>query len=379
MKKDELYKEHLQEIFSIADIKTYSEEDIECVLDRLLKCLPNNGKLYKYRSIEGQGFDNAYDGLKNNYLWMAKANTLNDDFDCAINYNPDDCIEDALKVAFKSRKNLIAFLDIVSKKLTFKERLNIKSFSKELTEEEFDKLMLCADLQNMQFNYETAEGIMEDFGVPSKWAKITVKKIQNYVNELPKQKEKLIRKIGKTIISINKKIREKLFVFSMTENFDSDVMWGLYANSNNGFCIEYDFGKLKELSKNDKGKFLLLSKVKYLEKKAKFTFEDIYTYELHKKKDLELRKKINAKVLSQITTKDSQWERENEWRVLLWDLKSSKLFIDLVSGVIIDERVIKTNNAKKLIGLAKEKNWIVKIRKKNHTGTKHIYEELKEC
>ena len=47
MKKDELYKEHLQEVLSIADINTYSGKDIERVLDRLLMCLPNNGKLYK--------------------------------------------------------------------------------------------------------------------------------------------------------------------------------------------------------------------------------------------------------------------------------------------------------------------------------------------
>ena len=51
MTKDELYEQHLQEVLSIAKIEDYSEEDVERVLDRLLQCLPNNGKLYKYRSI----------------------------------------------------------------------------------------------------------------------------------------------------------------------------------------------------------------------------------------------------------------------------------------------------------------------------------------
>ena len=102
MKKDELYKEHLQEVLSIAYINTYSEEDIERALDRLLKCLPNNGKLYKYRSIEGQAFDYAYDGLKNGYLWMAKANTLNDDLDCALMFDPIKEI-DGMKEVFFTR------------------------------------------------------------------------------------------------------------------------------------------------------------------------------------------------------------------------------------------------------------------------------------
>ena len=48
-----------------------------------------------------------------------------------------------------------------------------------------------------------------------------------------------------------------------------------------------------------------------------------------------------------------------------------------ISKEDFDERALKTDNAKKLIDLAKEKCWTIKIRKKNYTGTKHIYEELK--
>ena len=46
-----------------------------------------------------------------------------------------------------------------------------------------------------------------------------------------------------------------------------------------------------------------------------------------------------------------------------------------MSGIILDERVLKMDNTKKLISLAKGRDWVIKVRKKNRLGTGHIYEE----
>ena len=75
MAKNELYEEHLQEMFGMNLIDNYSDEEIYRVFDRLLQCLPNHGKLYKYRSMEGQAFNYAYDGLEKGYIYLARANT----------------------------------------------------------------------------------------------------------------------------------------------------------------------------------------------------------------------------------------------------------------------------------------------------------------
>ena len=87
MTKEELYQQHLNAMYS-TNAETCSEEEVEEIFARLLQCLPNDGKLYKYRSIEGEAFAYALDGLQNNYLWMAKASTLNDDLDCVIRFDP---------------------------------------------------------------------------------------------------------------------------------------------------------------------------------------------------------------------------------------------------------------------------------------------------
>ena len=87
MTKEELYQQHLNAMYS-TNAETCSEEEVEEIFARLLQCLPNDGKLYKYRSIEGEAFAYALDGLQNKYLWMAKASSLNDDFDCSVRFDP---------------------------------------------------------------------------------------------------------------------------------------------------------------------------------------------------------------------------------------------------------------------------------------------------
>ena len=62
--KEALYKAHLDDMFGVVSVDEFSSEKVDAVLARLLQCLPNDGKLYKYRSIEGQAFDYAYDGLE---------------------------------------------------------------------------------------------------------------------------------------------------------------------------------------------------------------------------------------------------------------------------------------------------------------------------
>lgn len=46
---------------------------------------------------------------------------------------------------------------------------------------------------------------------------------------------------------------------------------------------------------------------------------------------------------------------------------------DLVSGIIFDENALKTENGKKILALAKQKNLEIKIRKLNITSTKYQY------
>lgn len=49
--------------------------------------------------------------------------------------------------------------------------------------------------------------------------------------------------LAKYILFINGELRERLHVFSLSENSDLDNMWGCSADYGKGFCIVYDFSK----------------------------------------------------------------------------------------------------------------------------------------
>jgi len=71
-------------------------------------------------------------------------------------------------------------------------------------------------------------------------------------------------------------------------------------------------------------------------------------------------------------TKRVDWKPEKEWRIFLNNVEH-KLPADLISGIILDERILNTENANKLIALAKERGWTLTVRQKNLVQTAHKY------
>ena len=370
MTKDELYEQHLQEVVGIRDIDNYPEKDVERVLDRLLQCLPNNGKLYKYRSIEGQSFDYAYDGLEKGYLWVAQAKTLNDDLDCTLIFDPikevEEMRKDFLKRPWFYLDNWVrANMD----RIQWKHPNNFRAYH---------KVIRCLDKETGQLDEAKAVNTLVRGGAKKSDAEKYMQELRLLIDrEIAKHAEELKKPLS-SVMKFNEINREDVYVFSVTETYDCDQMWAYYGNSNNGFCIEYDFNKIKQLPFEKKRQFMFFYKVVYKEVLDEFSFKTLNEFMFSGQQNKELLNKANIEVKEKLITKTINWQHEKEWRLCLHNLdENNKLLVDLVSGIIIDERALKTENAEKLIGLANERNWTIKIRKKNYTGTKHIYEQLK--
>lgn len=366
MTKEELYQQHLNAMYS-TNAETCSEEEAEEIFARLLQCLPNDGKLYKYRSIEGEAFAYALDGLQNNYLWMAKASTLNDDLDCVIRFDP-------IKEVERSRQMFLAepwryFNQWLRK------NSDRKFYATPIEKYRFQKAVECVDTTTWQLDEKKAVDVLVESGV----SRVKAKK---YIADLLKWVEKTINKCSddlkkplSALMKFNENNRQNIYVFSMTEDYDSDAMWGLYANSNRGFCIEYDFRRAKELPVTIKRKLCCLFQIMYMKEIKEFSFEKLDRYFFSEFQDTALYAEINQEILSHLLSKEIIWKNEKEWRLLLFEFKDNRLYADLVSGLIIDERVLQTDNAKTLILLAKDRGWSIKVRKMNVLGTKHFYEE----
>lgn len=366
MTKVELYQQHLNALLT-TNLDNCQKEKIDEILTRFIQCLPNNGKLYKYRSIAGDAFEYAYDGLKSGYLWMARVDTLNDDLEGTLNFDLEEDIQAAkekfLNQPWKYLNNLLQRNTNLRKDLPPIDRFCV------------DQIIQCVDQETGEIDTKKAVEFLVIKGLARQNAKRYIEKVKLWVQNAIEDAMSVLRDTVDGLVGINKINKNNIFVYSMAITHDADNMWGYYANNNYGFCIEYDFKKARFLPHEAKSKICRCYKVRYQEQKPKFSFQKTFQYLIEGQSNQALFKQIEAEFVEQLVTKTGGWDKEIEWRILMFQLKDCKLYADIVSKIIIDERILNTVNAQKLLALAKRRNWQIEIRKLNILGTKHIYEE----
>ena len=369
MDKEKLYKEHLDEMFGTTALDNLTDKDVDRIIVRILSFLPNKGKLYKYRSIEGQSFEYAYDGLKNGYLYMARANELNDDFDSTLSFDVEKDVNRQMRLFMeKPWFYLDALVRVHDDQSIFQNPIDKATYQ---------MAMSCVDSETYEMDKEKAIKLFEQVGATRENAEKYIDQLFELANnEIEKHAENLKNPLS-SLVNFNNESRKDIYVFSMTEDYDSDTMWAYYANSNRGFCIEYDYNKVKNLPLDKKKLLISIYEVVYKSQFVEYSFVDMMRYFMGGKKDIELLKKANMQTLTRMITKLDKWKEEKEWRVFLCNLDDdNKLFTDIVSGIIIDERVIECDNGQKLLDLAKERNWNIRVRKRTQNGSGHYYDRM---
>ena len=361
MIKENYYKQHLNFMRTVMAWEDIDDSIVEKQYRLLLDFLPNGGKLYKYRSLQGESFSYVYDALKNGYLWMPTADTLNDDFDSIMFGDP-----------FKQHRVLIDYICKDNDKLLY---FLTKNFGKEkwkqtklLSKISFSDYLHCFDSKTHHWNIEN---FIDDNFAQTDDKLIALDEIRSITKELislmPRPENYITWSFEK-----NKEAYKRFQVFSLSENYDLDNMWGYYADSGRGFCIEYDFTRGKELSIGLKKFLLNIYKVNYSDEHSFFDIESFWDKFFFENDSEECLIKIMESTISQITSKSKCWEHEREWRFVVGGC-DSKIYADIVSGIIIDERSILTENAKKLINLCKSNDWEIKVRMRSLIDGEHIY------
>lgn len=361
---DDLYEQHFNDMFNVKNIskKEYSDDEIDKILKRLIKCLPNGGKLYKYRLIEGNSFENIYKCLRDKYLWLSKPIDLNDDDDTNLNI---DLVKDVEYLENYINMHPEKFIDFLIEN-AIKDDLQKKNILKNKNE-----IIKYFELEKQELSDSEIINLLIENGYKYYKANECLIKYKIFIETMKKEIEVFARENTEKLIRLSQEIREKAYVYSMSDSYDNDQLWAYYSD-NKGFCIEYDYNKADSMDYDKKRKLIHTFKVVYKDKES---FSLIPTFKAAINKDEEMLKKENKRANMQILTKKKGWSNENEWRLLLENLNDNKLFLDLVSAIIIDDRSIDTENAQKLINLAKINNWNVMVRKRD-IYNKHYYESL---
>ena len=364
----QLYNEHLDEMFGVTTLNNLPENVIDEIIARILLFLPNDGKLYKYRSIEGESFEYAYDGLRSGYLYMARANTLNDDFDSTLNFDVEKDLNNQMNLFIKKPW---LYLDI-----WVKANCNQPIFQSYIDKISYQMVISCVNPKTYELDKGKAINLFSQFGIDRQNAENYINQILDFTNNEIEKHADNFKKPLSSIVNFNNESKKDIYVFSMSEDYNSDTMWAYYANSNKGFCIEYDYNKVKNLPFDKRKLLISLYKVVYREQFEEYSFTDMLQYFMGGQKDVQLLRKANKQTLTCLITKLNKWKEEKEWRIFLCNLnESNKIFADIVSGIILDERIINSVNGQRLLNLAKVKNWDIRVRKTTRNGTGHFYEK----
>lgn len=369
MTKEEMYQQHIDTMFGTKDMLNFSNEEVDETLDNLIACMPNEGKLYKYRKISDKNsFDKVLKSLKECTLWSSRVDEFTDKTDCTVYYDP---LEEAKRIENLLRGNPELILSGI-----------MRSISKEVQKENpnFDKSMLlrlvdCYDKEG-DLSEEKALNIFKDYGCDINESKFAIKEINSYVQNALKNNDNIIKGQVENFLKFNQVIRSSAFVCSLCEDYKVKTMWEHYAY-NKGICIEYDFNKLQNMSYDIKRFFCSTYKVRYVDDHEEISFVPLIREFLEGKNEKSTNTKLNKQILTSQITKTYDYAYEKEWRTFHFSLNDKEkghiVKADIVSGIIIDENSINTYEGKQIIDLAQKRKWDIKVRLLNITSTRYNF------
>ena len=127
-----------------------------------------------------------------------------------------------------------------------------------------------------------------------------------------------LNKYMKMLFNCNEDIQKRVHVYSLSESYDLENMWGYYADSGKGFCIEYDYNLVQEQNLTTKRYLLNTFKVNYSnEPRALFAkiLPEMHSFE----NNMQLLENVRRTTIGNLLQKEKCWEHEKEWRIILAD------------------------------------------------------------
>ena len=340
-----LYKDYEEKLYSLSDGTIMTDKLVNELYDNLLAVLPNGGKLYKYKALEGFHIDE----LEEKYIWFSSAKNLNDNKDCAFNANSLKQMEELVKFFLTDnnyRKTLVGGL-----------HLNLSRRNPEITHKVIEDCLNCIKNNGERIGKLKFDKFCRDYKLTREQRQELWKTIQLYSDE--RQNETAIRNSIRNFYDQTKKLRSGNQICSLTTSYKKDSMWAYYCN-NKGICLEYDFTKINTIEA--KKIFINTQKVRYGRKK-KFSYVEIMKAKLENSP--EALTKADKMIFEQLLTKDKSWLTEEEWRVIT-HVRGNEIGIkvpaDIVSAIYIDYSVLEEEKAKRIIELAKLNDWKIYVR-----------------
>jgi Protein of unknown function (DUF2971) len=205
---------------------------------------------YKYKGLTLQGLE----GIRENYIWLAEISSLNDPFECSLQFDNDAC----LRLYFGSEKFQQGFARLTGQSLKDNEIISLSNSQKP-----FDQYLEICKIRNIPYDLNRDEQLNKS---QQRWSEIV------------------------------EEINQNLTICSFTLKEDSLLLWSHYADQHKGICIEYDFPEFNVI--------------------RAFIQPTNYRQEVHKIQVFEEFNAMQAIASSLIKSND--WSYEKEWRITIF-------------------------------------------------------------
>ena len=259
-----LYEQHISKMSQIAldnGIYKISDFEIDKMYEQLIACLPNHGKLYKYRNFQQESFEKSFASLLEGYIWLASP--------CFMN----DKIDTTLKLNVQAEKNKIKKFLNDNKYIVLKKWLELlfenNGIKISLSDEEVYQIVNCYTKQGRAIRIRI-QNFLCKYGIPYNKFNLILEQVVYFIEKNSIGYKNLTSDIAEKFVNINIDIRKRQRLFCVAESPSIDSMWAYYGDNNRGFCIEYDFNKAKHFNTNIKRVLLNLFQVKYRNKRFLF-------------------------------------------------------------------------------------------------------------
>lgn len=364
-------------------VSTYDKMTLKEISDSLknktdieLKNEEENLKFYRYFELKGE-FDEEpdynFEDLINGKLSLVNASLMNDKLDSTLNINFAELKNKQIDYLTKNKAEVFenSINNIAIHPFKQSSCFEIKGEGCKSSTEVIEEIISqVAKLRN--------NSIIGQDENPREYAKYLIKEMfsssviieaafSRIIDEWENY-DKNIEFYAENYVNACKSISKRRFLRSLAKSYKNDAMWAYYAK-NRGICVGYNLNKLADdkVSVTECGAdSIILRKVSYrnIDKKPAFSAVEYFKSLVRFERCPEDLSKINKLYIDQITTKNTSWAHEKEWRLIYSDdgfeQDSAYSFdLDLVDAVYIDENILDNNKVERLLQVAKERGWTV--------------------
>lgn len=342
MKKEKVFNEAINKVYSEANkLNSYNYPKI----------------LYKYRNFD----EYTIEMIKDSYLYLAPVNKMDDQFDCSLNFDEQKFLDHSIE------KIILSFLK--GKQKEIKRNVGLKE--KELIDPMFgvfnyDGTIKEKEFRNFLHNYQDDSidsSKAEAFLTFIKEKQKEVVSNETFINECKKLVETLIFQ------------RNKTGLCSLTETNMSQTMWQMYSNNYEGYCLEYNIEEyINEYITSEE----IILPVFYQKKRnfdpVKIVCNSIFNFIVHQNNQDENRKEFLSVFFKILSTKNSEWSLQKEWRII--GTPNKKIKVPKISKIYLGKNV-KEENKKMILSLADELQIEVYIQEDDYEHLTFKYKKIR--